>query len=525
MMTRTVNLFLSLFFSFLLVVKADNIGIPSDVKQIAILAGPKSHAPTEHEYLKSARLIKMMLEQSSLKGSVKVDIYETGWPEDVSNLDKADVIVVISDGRDGDKFSPVPFATEDRMPIMKQQMDRGCGYVAIHFSTFSNDKLGEQVLAWGGGYFDWQDDQEKRNWYSSIKTTESEVKVEIMPHPISNGLDDINLRDEYYYNIRFNPHDRDVIPIAEVPALGSEQPMGNVVAWAVERSKGNRGFCTTMGHFYDNWKNTSFRKLMLNGIIWAAGVEVPKEGVEAQFYTDRQVTDFLFSASLKGLILTGNHHPAHAWKEISAELKEILEADERVHVDISMDIEDLSQYDLRDYDFLLMNYCNWEDATGLSDASKKAFSHYVNEGGGLMIIHFANGAFHASLPKAEASDWPEYRKICRRVWDHKAGSAHDTYGSFSVSVANPSHELTSGLSDFDTIDELYYGQVGEAPIDPLLTAKSKDTGNDEPLAWTYLYGKGKVFQTVLGHDLASFRAEEFRELIRRAGVFVSRSNN
>ena len=30
--------------------------------------------------------------------------------------------------------------------------------------------------------------------------------------------------------------------------------------------------------------------------------------------------------------------------------------------------------------------------------------------------------------------------------------------------------LTSGLTDFDTVDELYCSQVGDAPIEPLLTA-------------------------------------------------------
>ena len=50
---------------------------------------------------------------------------------------------------------------------------------------------------------------------------------------------------------------------------------------------------------------------------------------------------------------------------------------------------------------------------------------FLHSGGGLVIIHFANGAFHFSLPGALPSDWPEWRtKICRRVWDHSDRPGH-----------------------------------------------------------------------------------------------------
>lgn len=494
-------------------------------KKVVILAGLKSHGPKQHEYLKSARLIKAMLDSASNVNSLNIEIHETGWPQDATTLDDADLILVISDGVDGPNGSPIPFMTPERMTIMEKQMNRGCGYAAIHFSTFADDENGKKILQWGGGYFDWQDDEGNRNWYSAIKTLESKVQWISKEHPISNGLTDFALNDEYYYNIRFSAPGSGLIPLVEVPELGSQLPFGNVVAWAIERPDGGRGFSTTMGHFYENWKNDAFRKLMLNAIVWSAGSMVPPEGVESLFLDDRQVTQMLFNASIKGLILTGNNHPAHLWKETTPELVQIFEADERIHMDASTDIQDLGEYDLSDYDFLVMNYCNWEDSTGLYPASKEAFSKYVNEGGGLILVHFANGAFHASLPGAEGSDWPEYRNMCLRVWDHNGGSGHDKYGPFKVKISDPEHELTAGLTDFETSDELYYNQKGETPIHPLLTARSTDTGAEEPLAWTYYYGQGRVFQTLLGHDVQSLKAEELRTLLKRAGGYVSRKRN
>ena len=127
-------------------------------EKIVLLAGRKSHGPGDHEYIKSVRLLKVMLDNAKNIGPVRTEIHYNGWPEDPATLDDADLILVLSDGQDGDLFSPVPFMTEERMAVMERQMQRGCGYMAIHFSTFSDDAHGEKILEWGGGYFDWQDE-------------------------------------------------------------------------------------------------------------------------------------------------------------------------------------------------------------------------------------------------------------------------------------------------------------------------------------------------------------------------------
>jgi type 1 glutamine amidotransferase len=224
---------------------------------------------------------------------------------------------------------------------------------------------------------------------------------------------------------------------------------------------------------------------------------------------------------ITGLILTGLHHPDHPWQETTPVIKESLEIDERIRAEVSTDIEDLSRLGLKKYDFLVLNYCNWEKPEGLSTGSKEAFVRYLKNGGGLLIIHFADGAWHSSLPGAEASDWPEFRKICRRVWDHKGTSAHDVYDTFYVHKTTIPHYITESTDSFETVDELYYNQAGEDPIVPLLTARSKNTGKDEPLAWVYNYGKGRIFQTLLGHNGASFKAPQQKEILRRAAIWVS----
>ena len=227
---------------------------------------------------------------------------------------------------------------------------------------------------------------------------------------------------------------------------------------------------------------------------------------------------------ITGLILTGLHHPDHPWQETTPVIKESLENDERIRAEVSTDIEDLSRFDLKKYDFLVLNYCNWEKPEGLSAGSKEAFINYLKNGGGLLIIHFADGAWHYSLPGAGSSDWPEFRNICRRMWDHQGPSAHDAYDTFSVHKTIVLHFITDGIDSFETVDELYYNQVGDDPIEPLLTAHSKNTCKNEPLAWVYNYGKGRIFQTLLGHNAESFKAPEQKEMLRRAALWVCKKD-
>ncbi len=498
-----------------------------EAKKIIILAGVKSHPATMHEYIKNARLIKVMLDDAPELPPIKTEIHYKGWPEDESAFSDADLILTISDGRDGPNGLGVPFMTDDRMNIIQKAIDNGCGFMTFHYSTFAPDKYGENILDWTGGYFDWQNDSGEREWYSDIRFMDEEVTLASPDHPVLQGVKPFKIFEEYYFDIRFRENDPELTSIIEVPALESDRMWGNVVAWAVERENGRRGFGTTVGHLYANWKNEHYRKFLLNAIVWSAGMAIPENGIQSNYLSDREVTRKLFNKEYKGLILTGEDHPAHLWRETSPVIKDALQKNSMVHIDISENINDLIQYDLRDYDFLVFNYANWENPEPLRDDSKQALTDYVNSGGSLMFIHFANGAFHFSLPGAETSDWPEYRILCRRVWDHTAGSAHDKYGSFEIRIADAEHELTTELDNFQITDELYYNQHGDEPIQVLLSAISKDTGNEEPMAWIYELrtpsGKNsRVFQTVLGHDKAAFVVPEFQLIMSRAALWLSK---
>jgi type 1 glutamine amidotransferase len=223
---------------------------------------------------------------------------------------------------------------------------------------------------------------------------------------------------------------------------------------------------------------------------------------------------------ITGIQITGNNHPAHPWQETSEAIKEIYEPVSEITLETIYNPDSIINYNLEDVDFILMNYCNWKDADGLSDQAKRHFIEAGNRGVGFIIVHLANGAFHYSLPGAGGSDWPEYRQIVARVWDHNSNSAHDPYQKIEVHVTSD-HPLNNGLSDFIIKDELYFNQKGTKTIDTLLTAFSKETNKEEPIAWHYTYKNSKVYQTLLGHDRASFDAEGFRLSLINAAFWVS----
>ena len=511
-------------------------GADAPTKKIVLIAGEKSHGPVGngiHDYPWSVRLLKVMLDNSIVADQVCAEFHLDGWPEDERTLDDADAIMVISDGRDGDAYAEAPhFRTEAHRRKIAQQISRGCGFLTFHFSTFAPDLFAEDILKWSGGYFDWETDG-KKQWYSAIKTLDAEIQLGAADHPILRGIHPFRMREEYYYNIRFGSDDKTLKPLLVVPEVEGRAENGNVVAWAKERADGGRGFGTTCGHFYDNWQNAAFRKFILNAIVWTARAEVPEKGVEARYLTHAEIVAAIAGKQgteraivagrpIRALIMTGHQYPGHLWKDTTPVLKGALLADSRISVDVSEEIEDLATDKINGFDILVLNYCNWEKP-GLSEQAQADFIKHLRNGGGLIIIHFANGAFHFSLPKAGESDWPEYRKICRRVWDHSPNkSGHDAYGKFLVEIAGREHPITRGMQPFYTIDELYFRQQGDEPIEVLLTAKSKITGQDEPMAFVYPYGQGRVMQTVLGHSAESLQVPAVMELIRRSAAWVAR---
>ena len=485
-------------------------------KKIVLIAGKiQSHPPGCHEHEKDMALLKHCLDNSPNVSGVTTELHLNGWPEDPSTLDDADMIMIVGDGADR-KETAHTLLRDDHMAVVKKQMDRGCGLFIWHYATIiPSAKGGQECLEWIGGFFDYQNGPDG-GWYSKIKHATALVTPATPGHPVCRGLTPFELGEEYYYNIRFRENDPRLTPIFSVPIPGEPEPQ--VVGWVVQRANGGRGGGFTGGHFPENMNVENYRKMLLNAILWTAGAEVPAGGVISTVPGKEPAAE----KPIKALILTGHHHPGHPWQPSTVALRDVLSVDERFLVDVTTDPEFLADPLLSDYDLIVQNYCNWE-RPGISDAAKAGFVKFVNSGGGLAIIHFANGAFSSGAHPTDPNDvWPEYAgKMCRRVWID-GQSSHDAYGPFRVEMTDTKHEITEGVRAFNTVDELYFNQQGELPIEPLAVAQSKVSGKDAPMLFAYDYGKGRIFQTMLGHSVESLVNPGAAELARRGCVWAVR---
>jgi type 1 glutamine amidotransferase len=207
----------------------------------------------------------------------------------------------------------------------------------------------------------------------------------------------------------------------------------------------------------------------------------------------------------KVLIVTGIDYPGHKWKLTAPVLAKAIAADRRLEVTVTEKPGDLASDKLGEYDVIALHFMDWE----VPDPGPKARANLkdaVQNGTGLVLVHFACGAFQ---------EWPEFVKIAGRVWDPKL-RGHDPHGKFTVKITDDQHPVTKGMKEFETVDELYTCLAGQTPIKVLATARSKVDGKDYPMAFVLDYGKGRVFHSVLGHDVRALANPDVGRLFRNA---------
>src|SRR4051794_23510657 len=99
--------------TLLLLLLSGAVAAAAGTHNIVIIAGAKSHGPGAHEYLKSAKLLKVLLDRARLPG-VMTEVHFNGWPDDPATLDTASTIVALTDGQPGIGQPPMPLLTLER---------------------------------------------------------------------------------------------------------------------------------------------------------------------------------------------------------------------------------------------------------------------------------------------------------------------------------------------------------------------------------------------------------------------------
>lgn len=254
------------------------------------------------------------------------------------------------------------------------------------------------------------------------------------------------------------------------------------------------------------------------------------------------------SPKYRALIVTGQTSKSHNWQASSDAMQKILNNSGIFGADLAISPEtgaDMSGFlpDFTAYDVVILDY----DGDDWSSAMQASFESYVENGGGVVVVHASNNSF----PK-----WKAYNLITglggwkgrneesgpylswkngKAVKDYTPGigGMHGEKGMFVMNTRAPEHPIMKGLplDMMHNTDEVYGKLRGPAEnIEVLATSfsdpKVRGSNNHEPVLFTIMYKKGRIFHSTLGHvgkdgDLTAYKSAYFIYTLQRGAEWAA----
>jgi len=242
------------------------------VKKIVLLGMKRDHGPGEHEYMAGLAILAECLKETP---GVEVSTVNVTTESKDAALGKAleGANTVVCFMRAGGAYW---LTNKFRRSKIEEVLKKGAGFVALHWAVEGPKALGEPYMQMLGGYYE--------PGYSDNPHNTALVKAAEPTHPIARGWKPFESRDEFYFKIRLLPDARPVILASTLTGHDRKEYKDQTIGWVYER-KGEQGpqgsgrsFGFTGCHFHINFGIPEFRRLIVNGILWTADLEVPPGG-------------------------------------------------------------------------------------------------------------------------------------------------------------------------------------------------------------------------------------------------------
>ncbi|MDA1051461.1 MAG: ThuA domain-containing protein [Planctomycetota bacterium] len=231
-------------------------------KVLMLSQSPDGHPPMTHEYAAGLRIMEKCL--ASISGvEVKHVNADSPWPEGPELIRDADCVVMfLSEGARWTHEDP------RRIEAFAQLAARGGGFITLHWGMGTKEaRYIDGYLKLFGGCHGGPD--------RKYKVLDADVTIGTKDHPITRGIENFTIHEEFYYQLKLVSAGNQLKPILQTEIDGEIQ----TVAWAWQRGDGGRSFGFSGGHFHENWSRVEYRRLMTQAVLWSLELPVPEAGV------------------------------------------------------------------------------------------------------------------------------------------------------------------------------------------------------------------------------------------------------
>jgi type 1 glutamine amidotransferase len=190
---------------------------------------------------------------------LKINIVQSDgeWVDGPAVIETADhCVVFVSEGAKWINADPA------RREAFQKLAKRKAGLSVLHWGMGTREAANIDVFVQLFGACHGGPDRK----YKFLETTCKPVD-----HPVTAGVEEFKLKDEFYYSLKRDPANKDLKPLLTARIDDHDE----MVSWAWERPDGGRSFGFSGLHFHVNWQNENYQRLVGQAVLWTMNIKPP----------------------------------------------------------------------------------------------------------------------------------------------------------------------------------------------------------------------------------------------------------